>query len=148
MLKNNAKETLKEIPEDGVVELLTKIGSQLGEFGERLDEIEKKGSSPNEAQVIAAKCVYMPTNQQLSEMTNISLRMVNPLSLADACASVLDDDVQDGLITLGQIRRLAIYRLLRSVKGNLLEKGAKLAEQQEVNRVEGSFEEADLGKGL
>ena len=74
--------------------------------------------------------------------------MVDPFSLADTCAAILDPLVLSGKVSLGQVRRLSIYKHVRSVKGNLLEKCSKLAERQEEGKAEGSFEEADLGRGL
>lgn len=119
-----------------VVAALQRVAEQQQEFGERLDELDRKSSAAGEAQLLVAKRVFDTDRKHLPEMTVISLRMVNPFSLADACASILDDDVQEGRVTLGQIRRESIYRHLRSVKGNLLQKGSELAMQQEAQKAE------------
>jgi hypothetical protein len=119
------------------------------EVRDRFEELEKKRDGTNQANVIAAKMVYdTPTNQK-RRFTRISLRMVDPFSLADACHAILDDDVQKGIMSLGQIRRESIYDHLNSVQGELRNKATELALQQEQNKAEGNaFEEASMGKGL
>lgn len=119
------------------------------EARDRFEELEKKKDGSNQANVIAAKMVYdTPTNQK-RRFTRISLRMVDPFSLADACHAVLDQDVQKGIMSLGQIRRESIYDHLNSVQGELRNKATELALQQEQNKAEGNaFDEAQMGKGL
>jgi len=119
------------------------------EVRDRFEELEKKRDGSNQANVIAAKMVYDTPMNQKRRFTRISLRMVDPFSLADACHAVLDGDVQSGETSLGQIRRESIYDHLNSVQGQLRDKATELALQQEQNRAEGAaFEEAQMGRGL
>jgi len=119
------------------------------EVKERFEEMEKKQEGAGQAQVIAAKMVYDTPREQKRRFTRISLRMVDPFSLADACHAILDEDVQKGKTSLGQIRRESIYDHLNSVQGQLRDKASELAMQQEQNKAEGmAFEEANMGKGL
>lgn len=113
---------------------------------ERVEELEKKGSRSDGAQVIAARQAYATPPENLSEYTIMSLRMVDPFSLADACHSILSPEVQSGEVSLSEIRRRSIYKHLRSVKGYLLDRCTKLAEQQEVNKMEGVGEPWEVGK--
>lgn len=119
------------------------------ETRERFEELEKKESAAGQAALIAAKMVYDTPIKSKRAFTAISLRMVDPFSLADTCAAVLTPEVQSGQMSLGQIRRESIYDHLKSVGARLLLKGADLAMQQEQNKSESTgFEEANLGKGL
>lgn len=119
------------------------------EVRDRFEDLEKKRDGLNQANVIAAKMVYDTPINQKRRFTRISLRMVDPFSLADACHAVLDEDVQNGTMSLGQIRRESIYDHLNSVQGELRNKATELALQQEQNKAEGNaFEEANMGKGL
>ena len=113
----------------------------------RLGELEK-GNRSDGAQVIAAKQAYATPPENLSEYTIMSLRMVDPFSLADACHSILSPDVQSGVVSLSEIRRRSIYKHLRSVKGYLLDRCTKLAEHQEENKDQAPYEDAHLGSGL
>jgi hypothetical protein len=133
--------------------ILAILSEQLGELKrevrERFEELEKKTDGSNQATVIAAKMVYDTPPSHKRRFTRISLRMVDPFSLADACHAVLDDDVQKGRVSLGQIRRESIYDHLNSVQGQLRDKATELALQQEQNKAEtAAFEEANMGKGL
>ena len=112
----------------------------------RLDELDKKGNRTDGAQIIAAKQAYATPPENLCEYTIMSLRMVDPFSLADACHSILSPDVQSGAVSLSEIRRRSIYKHLRSVKGYLLDRCTKLAEQQEVSKTEGANEPWEVGK--
>jgi len=103
---------------------------------ERIEELERGRDGSKQAQVIAANMIYNTPREQKRGFTVISLRMVDPFSLADTCAAILSDDVQHGKVSLGQIRRESIYDYLRSVKGKLLDRGADLAMRQEESRVE------------
>jgi hypothetical protein len=161
MMKKGKKETRVEdglpeetkgngnLTEEGIAAILSEqLGSFKQEVRDRLGELEKKDGS-NPAQVIAATQVYKTPREEKRRFTRISLRMVDPFSLADACHAVLNDDVQKGRTSLGEIRRESIYDHLNSVQGQLRDKAAELALQQEQNRAEGTaFEEANMGKGL
>lgn len=143
--KTKGKEESNPVTQQQFQTVLRGVEEALG----RLEEIEKKGNSSDGAQVIAAKQAFATPPENLSEFTIMSLRMVDPFSLADACHSILSPEVQSGSVSLSEIRRRSIYKHLRSVKGYLLDKCTKLAEQQEVNKGEGMpYEEASLGRGL
>ena len=118
------------------------------EVAERLEDLESKKDLGGEAKLLIATRVFDTDREHLPEMTNIPLRAVKPYSLADMSARILDPDVQCGRVTLGQIRRESVYRHLRSVKGNLLDKGTQLAmeetKQAEVEDIEGTA----LGRGM
>jgi len=138
------------LTEAGIAAILSKqLGGFKQEVRDRFEELEKKKDGSNQANVIAAKMVYDTPMNQKRRFTRISLRMVDPFSLADACHAVLEDDVQKGKVSLGQIRRESIYDHLNSVQGELRNKATELALQQEQSRIEGAaFEEANMGKGL
>ena len=148
--KGEGQETGKD-PKDNketVMQQIQLLARGVEEALGRLGELEKDNRSDG-AQVIAAKLVYDTPRERLGEFTRMSLRMVEPLSLAATCAAILSPAVQTGKVTLGEIRRIKIFELLRSVGGdNLLNKGAKLAEQQEVNKDQAPYEDAHLGSGL
>jgi hypothetical protein len=118
------------------------------ETRERFEELEKKESVTGQAQLIAAKMVYDTPVKSKRAFTAISLRMVDPFSLADTCAAVLTEEVQSGRMSLGQVRRESIYDHLKSVGARLLLKGADLAMQQEQNKAEGFGAEEAQVKGL
>jgi hypothetical protein len=158
MIRKKEKQAEREqMPSDGdgqVMALLNQIvktqeehTKAQGEFRERLDDVEKKGGVSNEAQVLVAKLVYNTPRELLPAFTSISLRMVDPFSLADTCAAILTDKVQSGEVSLPEVRRASIYLHLKSVKGLLVNKGAELALQQEVNKPEGLGEPLEIGKG-
>ena len=117
----------------------------VGEALERVEELERKSERSDGAQVIAAIQAYATPPEHLSEFTFMSLRMVEPFSLADACHSILSPGVQSGKVSLSEVRRFSIYRHLRSVKGYLLDRCTKLAEQQEVNKGETLGEPWEVG---
>jgi len=153
-MEKKKKETKPEgndhLTEAGIAAILSEqLGGFKQEVRDRFEELEKKRDGSNQANVIAAKMVYDTPMNQKRRFTRISLRMVDPFSLADACHAVLDDDVQKGKVSLGQIRRESIYDHLNSVQGQLRDKATELALQQEQSRAEGvAFEEANMGKGL
>jgi hypothetical protein len=138
----------QEEPDEAVMREIKLLARGVEEALGRLGELEGQLNRSDGAQVIAAKQAYATPPENLSEYTIMSLRMVDPFSLADACHSILSPDVQYGAVSLSEIRRRSIYKHLRSVKGYLLDRCTKLAEQQEVNKLEPDYEKADLGKGF
>jgi len=150
--KKEKKEELEQKPPDSsgngqVMALLNQIAKTQGEQNERLEELEKKGGASAEAQLFVAKMVYDTPRRQLPAYTAISIRMVDPFSLADTCGAILSDRVQKEGVSLAGIRRESVYLHLKSVKALLLNKGADLALQQEVNKPEDFGEPLDVGKG-
>jgi hypothetical protein len=116
---------------------------------DRIEDMESKRGADGRAKLFMAQMVYDTDRRHLPEMTSIPLRAVRPYSLADMSAAILDPEVQCGTVTLGQIRRESIYRHLRSVKGNLLEKGAEQVKVETTsNEGDTDFEEANMGKGM
>ena len=155
MLKKDKKEAPGNGTMDDLINGVREIATQQQaiiqanqEHSERLEDLERKRDNSGKAQVIAAEMVYNTPRDRKRAFTNISSRMVDPLSLADTCAAILTNEVQTGERSLGQIRRESLYDHLGSVKGFRVTKGAELAMQQEAGKAEGVYEEADLGKGL
>lgn len=151
MLKdNNGKKIKRDNGNDGGMEALSKAFSDFSrDIGERLDYIESKKDASQQARLEIIQRLYNTDNEHLPELTRISLRMVDPLSLADTAAAILSPAVQSGEITLGQIRRVSMYRHLRSVKGDFIEKAAQISlEQVRTSEEEAAGDEAALGKGL
>lgn len=138
------------LAEEGIAAILAEqLGAFKKDVSDRFEDLERKKDGSNQANVIAAKMVYDTPMNQKRRFTRISLRMVDPFSLADACHAVLEDDIQKGRVSLGQVRRESIYDHLNSVQGQLRDKATELALQQEQNKAEGAaFEEANMGKGL
>jgi len=143
----SAKELLEAVAQQIQLQLEPIIKTQR-DIEERQDEADRRSSVSNAAQLLVAERVFNTDRRHLPEMTVVSLRMIDPLRLAGVCAAVLDDEVQDGVVSLGEISSELVLRYLRSVKGNLVQKGFELALRQEEQRPEGSFDEAELGKGL
>ena len=115
---------------DDLAAALKALAAMQQEVAERLEDLESKKDLGGEAKLLIATRVFDTDREHLPEMTNIPLRAVKPYSLADMSARILDPDVQCGRVTLGQIRRESVYRHLRSVRGNLLDKGTELAMEQ------------------
>lgn len=118
------------------------------EARERFEDLEKNKNAAGQAQLLLAKMVFDTPVRNKRAFTAISLRMVDPFSLADTCAAVLTEEVQSGKMSLGQIRRESIYDHLKSVGARLLLKGAELAMQQEQSKIEGIGTEEANFKGL
>jgi len=118
------------------------------DLGQRIEDLEtKKGTDA--ARLYIADRVFNTDRSHLRELTVIPLRAVRCLDNADTVGSVLDPEVQAGVLTLGQVWRESHYRHMRSVKGNLLEKGKDLAmEQARSSETEDLGEQSTLGKGL
>lgn len=150
--KKEKKEEIEQKAPDGsgdgqVMVLLTQIAKTQGEQNERLEELEKKGGVSGEAQLFAAKMVYDTPDRLLPAYTVLSIRMIDPFSLADTCGAILSDRVQKEGVSLAAIRRGSVYLHLKSQKGLLLNKGADLALQQESNKSEEMGEPLEIGKG-
>lgn len=133
-------------------QLVTAIESQNKsnkELADRVEELEHRKDSTGQAQLFIAQRVFDTDPKHLPEMTKLAVRSVRTYSLADMSASILDPLVQCGLVTLNQVRRESVYRHMRSVGGDLLNKGAELAmEQMRSQEAQEPYEEANLGKGL
>ena len=129
-----------------IADSLQALGKLQQEMSERLEELEHKKDLGGEAKLLIAQRVFDTDRKHLPEMTVLPIRAVRSYSLADMSASVLDPDVQCGLVTLGQIRRESIYRHLRSVRGNLLEKGHLQAMEQAKQAEMEATEEWETGK--
>lgn len=140
----------KKDESNGTLDALARAVKDIQQQLEYLHEKQDKKDSTGEAKLFMAQQVYNTPREKLGEFSRISLRMVDPFSLADAAHSILDEDVQIGLVSLGQKRRESLLRYMRSVgTNNLLEKGTTHAlEQTRSEEIEGEGEEARLGKGL
>lgn len=122
------------------------ILSNQQDLNDRIDDIEKK-SGDGGARLLIAERMFNTDSEHLPELTIMPLRAVRPYSRAMAAASIMDDEVQKGKKSLATIRREAVFRLMRSVKGNFAEKGVRLAEQQAASEGE-KGEEYSAGQGL
>ena len=142
---NKKKDDNGTMSGDQLAEALKALTAMQQEVSERLEELESKKDLGGEAKLLIATRVFDTDRNHLPEMTNIPLRAVKPYSLADMSARILDPDVQCGKVTLGQIRRESVYRHLRSVKGNLLEKGTQLAMEQTRQAEMEDADKMDLG---
>jgi len=131
---------------DSIAASLQALAKSQQETSDRLEELEHKKDAGGEAKLFIAQRVFDTDRAHLSEMTVIPLRSVSPYSLADMSASVLDPAIQCGQVTLGQIRRESVYRHLRSVRGNLLEKGHQQALEQAKQAEVEATEEWETGK--
>jgi len=143
MLKK--KEDNGNMSGDQLADALKALMALQQEVSERLEELESKKDLGGEARLLIATRVFDTDREHLPEMTNIPLRAVKPYSLADMSARILDPDVQCGKVTLGQIRRESVYRHLRSVRGNLLDKGTQLAMEQTRQAEMEEAEKMDIG---
>ena len=128
-----------------LAEALRLIAVSQTESLERLEELETKKDLGGEARLLIAHRVFDTDRSHLREMTILPIRAVRAYSLADMSASILDPEVQCGKVTLGQVRRESVYRHLRSVKGNLLEKGTQLAMEQTRQAELEESQQLDLG---
>ena len=137
---NKKKDGNGAMSAEELADALKALAAMQQEVAERLEDLETKKDLGGEAKLLIATRVFDTDRAHLPEMTNIPLRAVKPYSLADMSARVLDPDVQCGRVTLGQIRRESVYRHLRSVRGNLLDKGTQLAMEQ---TKQDGLEEAD-----
>lgn len=137
-----------DMPGGQLAEALKALTAMQQDVRDRLDELESKKDLGGEARLLIATRVFDTDREHLPEMTNIPLRAVKPYSLADMSARILDPDVQCGKVTLGQIRRESVYRHLRSVRGNLLDKGTQLAMEQTKQAELEDIEGTALGRGM
>ncbi len=138
MIKNKVK-----ADDNGTMEVLAQA---IRDIGERLDDIEEKRDASGVARLLITERLYNTDRKHLPELTRISLRMVDPLSLADTAAAVLDEDVQEGKTSLGQKRQESIYRHLRSVGGKLLNDASELAKEQTRTAEVEAAEQWEAGK--
>ena len=115
----------------------------------RVEEAEAKKDAGGQAKLFMAQHLFNTPIEHLSEMTKLAVRSVRMYSLGDMSASVLDPDVQMGDMSLQEVRRVSYYRHMRSVGGDLMNKGSDLAmEQMRATEQEEPYDQSDLGKGL
>ena len=142
----NQKRDNGDMSAEDLAAALKALATLQQEVVERLEDLESKKDLGGEAKLLIATRVFDTDRVHLPEMTNIPLRAVKPYSLADMSASILNPDVQCGRVTLGQIRRESVYRHLRSVRGNLLDKGTQLAMEQTKQAEMEESEKFELGR--
>ena len=129
-----------------VVEMLKVIQSQQKDLSDRLDDMEKKGSSVTaDALLRMVNLTYDTDDSHLPELTRIPLNAVRPHALCMMLESIFDEDVQDGSTPLSKKLRNYYFRLMRSVGGIHLGRGVRLAEEQAAAETE-KAEEMELGE--
>jgi len=140
-----AKEKIES--KNGSIEaLLEGFESFKKDVNDRFDELENKRDASGEAKLFIADRMFNTDTKHLPEMTNNPLRTIRPLADAATAAAILDDDVQAGLKSLGEVWRDSYYRHMRGLRGNLLEKAKDLA-MEEARSVEKEIgEEWTTGK--
>jgi hypothetical protein len=135
-------------PPAEVTAIIESFRKEAADVIQEMRDVAEKRDGAGQATLFIAKSMLDTDRKHLPEMTRLYLRSVRPCSLADMSSSVFDPYVQAGIVTLGQIRRDSVYRHMRSVGGDLLNKAAELAmEQLRVSDNQEPFEEAST-KGI
>lgn len=131
-----------------VLEIVESLRKSVADIVEQVNDLAEKKDGSGQTQLFIARSMLDTERKHLPEMTRLYLRSVRPCSLADMASSVFDPSVQAGIVTLGQVRRESVYRHMRSVGGDLLNKTSELAmEQLRVSENTENFEEAST-KGI
>ena len=147
MLKKKKEETQDNGNHQGeLITMLEAFGQLTKELTERVEELETKKDAGGEAKLFMAQHVFNTPIEHLPEMTTLAIRSVRMYSLGDMSGSVLDPDVQMGDMSLQEVRRVSYYRHMRSVGGNLMNKGAELAMEQVKSTELESGQELESGK--
>ena len=130
-----------------VMAMLQQMAKNQADIEDHIQEIERNQEESHDPSYIVAKNVYDTDRKHLPEYTVITPRMVDPMALSDTCAAMLNPLVLSGQVSLGEIRQESIYRHLRSLRGNLLEKASQHALSQEQNKAEDSVKPWNVGGG-
>ena len=128
---------------------LQMIMQAVQQMTERLDYLENRKEAGDVAKLYIANRMFNTDPNHLRELTIVPLRGVKSLANSDTVGSILMPAVQSGDVTLAQVWKESHHRYMRSVKGNLLEKGKELA-LEEARQSEGpeDYDQAALGDGL
>jgi len=134
---------------NGTIEALVEaINNFKRDVEQRFEDLEHKTDSSGAAKLFIAGRMFDTDLEHLPEMANNPLRTIRPLADAATASAILDDDVQDGKKSLGDVWRESYYRHMRGLKGNLLEKAKDLAMEEARTTEKEPYDESALGKGL
>ena len=138
--ENNGHDANKEM-----ALLLQTMIAQQKELADRLEDLEKKGSSTAaDALIRMVNLTYNTDDDHLPELTRIPIQAARPHAIGMMLESILDEDVQNGTVPLSRKLRNYYFRLMRSVGGIHLGRGVRIAEEQASAETE-KAEEMELG---
>ena len=130
-------------------QVMEMVLAELKSLREQVEYLENKKSSADVAKLYIANRMFNTDPNHLRELTIVPLRGVKALAHSDAVGSILSVAVQSGQVSPAQVWKESHHRYMRSVKGNLLEKGKELAlEEARQSEGEPDYDEAGLGEGL